>query len=71
MFSIVDDNVSLFKQIIICRTINLVLPHERYFPRFNDILVIKVSKPFVVSPTVSTIKMARFGFEPKGNITTY
>ena len=52
-----------------CRTIDLILPHEQYNPKEfgNDILVIKVSKPFDASPSVKQIKMAQFGFEPKGN----
>jgi hypothetical protein len=36
----------------------------------NDILVVKVSKPFVFSPFVMPIKMAPAGFEPKGNFLT-
>jgi hypothetical protein len=36
----------------------------------HDILVAKVSKPFIISPTVMPIKMAPAGFEPKGNFLT-
>ena len=51
----------------------MILPHEHYKPKVfgNDILVIKVSKPFDASPTVKQIKMAQFGFEPKGNFSPY
>ena len=55
---------------LLFRAIASVHPHESYDPATlnNDILVLKVLTPFLITPTVQLIKMAAFGFEPKGNL---
>jgi hypothetical protein len=54
------------------RAIASIYPHTKYDPKsnVNDILVFKVAKPFVISPTVQLVKMVPYGFEPDGNFLT-
>ena len=46
-------------------------PYPDYTPLpvvSNDILVFKVKQPFLLTPSVQVVKLAKQGFEPIGNI---
>ena len=48
------------------------MPHASYqFGGTNDVLVVKTDHPFQLSQRVNTIKLAKDGNDPKGNLVCY
>ena len=44
------------------------MPHASYTPGgSNDIMIVKTDHPFQLTQHVKTIKLAKFGNDPRGN----
>ena len=59
-----------FSLLFVHRDIAKVIPHETYDPKIPigfDILVLKTSKPFMMTNEVQSIQLATPGYFPLGN----
>ncbi len=52
------------------RLIESLHPHPNFEPELlhNDILIVKVKTPYILTPKVQLIRMVNQGFQPKGKI---